>query len=144
LVRPPSGMLRELILRSVLRLPCGACMFKEARSERSLESRTPTGSLGLLFVTVAWPGSDPSPSRARGRIRNWSRPQSSLRGRANCSARRRCKLALFALTSTAGWTADSEYLLGVEFFFHTGGMMAPDPSAGMVNFEQLWFSQKIH
>ena len=54
------------------------------------------------------------------------------------------KLAFFSLTSTAGWTADGKYLLRVEFFFHTAEMMAPDPSAGMGNFEQLWFSQKIY
>jgi len=47
------------------------------------------------------------------------------------------KLALFPLSSTAGRTADSEYLFGVKFLFHGLEIMHQTEVWRMVNFEQL-------
>ena len=51
------------------------------------------------------------------------------------------KLTLFFRSSTAGWTTDSEYLLGAEFSLH-GDKIMPQRFTRMVNFEQLW--QLLH
>jgi hypothetical protein len=47
------------------------------------------------------------------------------------------KLALFPLSGTAGRTADSEYLFGVEFLFHGWEMMLQTEVWRMVYFDQL-------
>ncbi len=46
------------------------------------------------------------------------------------------KLTLFFRSSTTGWTADSEYLLGAEFSLH-GKKITPKPVCGMVNVDQF-------
>ena len=53
-----------------------------------------------------------------------------------CAWLARTKLTPRSWRSAAGWTADSEYVFGSEFFVHTGKMMAQSQGAGMVNFEQ--------